>query len=270
MKRPKLIALDMDGTMLDGEGRITERTKRALRAAQDAGIRVVAATGRMYPSAMIHINDAGIKGACIFYNGALIRDTATGETIYRRYLGRELAAEILSFFHDRGWYVQMYCDDKIVVMDDADERCKYYENICQQKAVALGERFWSCGLDTAKMLSISFDNEIFEKMCSEVRREFGSRIYQATSWSGFIEMVHPSVNKADSLRRVCEHYGIAREDVLALGDGGNDAEMIRWAGTGVAMGNARDSVKEAADIVAPPNTEDGAAQIVEAALAAKE
>ena len=63
MKRPKLIALDMDGTMLDGESRLTERTKRALRAAQDAGIRVVAATGRMYPSAMIHINDVGIKGA---------------------------------------------------------------------------------------------------------------------------------------------------------------------------------------------------------------
>ena len=78
------------------------------------------------------------------------------------------------------------------------------------------------------------------------------------------------MNKAESLRRVCELYGVAREDVMAIGDGGNDAEMIRWAGTGVAMGNARDAVKEAADIVAPPNTEDGAAQIVEAALAAKE
>ena len=99
---------------------------------------------------------------------------------------------------------------------------------------------------------------------------FHSRIYQATSWNAFIEMVHPSVNKAESLRRVCELYGVAREDVMAIGDGGNDAEMIRWAGTGVAMGNARDAVKEAADIVAPPNTEDGAAQIVEAALAAKE
>ena len=270
MKRPKLIALDMDGTMLDGESRLTERTKRALRAAQDAGIRVVAATGRMYPSAMIHINDVGIKGACIFYNGALIRDTATGETLYQRYLGRELAADILSFFHDRGWYVQMYCDDRLVVMDDADERCKFYENICGQKAVALGERFWTCGCDSAKMLGVSFDKELFSKMCEDVRREFGSRIYQATSWNAFIEMVHPSVNKAESLRRVCELYGVAREDVMAIGDGGNDAEMIRWAGTGVAMGNARDAVKEAADIVAPPNTEDGSAQIVEAALAAKE
>ena len=224
----------------------------------------------MYPSAMIHINDVGIKGPCIFYNGALIRDTATGETIYQSYLASEHAADILSFFHDRGWYVQMYCDDKLVVMDDADERCKFYENICGQKAVALGERFWSCGLDSAKMLGISFDKEIFEKMCCEVRSEFGTRIYQATSWNAFIEMVHPSVNKAVSLRRVCELCGVARGDVLAIGDGGNAAERLRWAGTGVAMGNARDSVKEAADIVAPPNTEDGAAQIVEAALAAKE
>ncbi len=270
MKRPKLIALDMDGTMLDGESRLTERTKLALRAAQAAGIRVVAATGRMYPSAMIHINDVGIKGACIFYNGALIRDTETGATLYERNLGTELSAEILAFFRSRGWYVQMYSDDRLVVMDDADERCRFYENICGQKAVALGEKFWTCGLDSAKMLGISCDEEIYAEMCAEVRREFGSRLYQATAWNAFIEMVHPSVNKAESLRRVCSLYGIAREDVMAIGDGGNDAEMIRWAGVGVAMGNARGAVKEAADVIAPLNTEDGAAQIVEAALAAKE
>lgn len=270
MKRPKLIALDMDGTMLDGESRLTLRTKAALRAAQKAGIKVVVATGRMYPSAMIHIEDIGIKGACIFYNGALIRNTGTGETIYERNLGPELAAEIMSFFHKNGWYIQMYSNDTLVVEDDADERCRFYEKICGQKAVALGDKFWTCGLDTAKLLGVSFDKEIFAAMCEAVRREFGGRIYQATSWNAFIEMVHPSVNKAAALRRVCELYGIAREDVMAIGDGGNDAEMVRWAGTGVAMGNARDSVKEAADIVAPPNTEDGAARIIEDLLVAAE
>ena len=120
------------------------------------------------------------------------------------------------------------------------------------------------------------------KINDPIARLMGLR-YKSHPWHGvdigpdfpevvtaFIEMVHPSVNKAESLRRVCELYGVAREDVMAIGDGGNDAEMIRWAGTGVAMGNARDSVKEAADVIAPPNTEDGAAQIIEAALAAEE
>ena len=74
----------------------------------------------------------------------------------------------------------MYCDDKLVVMDDADERCKFYENICGQKAVALGERFWTCGYDSAKMLGVSFDKELFAKMCDDVRREFG----KAQAWIG--------------------------------------------------------------------------------------
>ena len=105
-------------------------------------------------------------------------------------------------------------------------------------------------------------------MCAAVRGEFGERIYQATSWGAFVEMVHPTVNKAKALERVSEHYGIAREEVMAIGDGVNDIEMISWAGTGVAMGNAKEIVKASADIIAPSNTEDGAAQIVEQAVAA--
>ena len=267
MKTPKLIALDMDGTMLDGDSRLTQRTKEALRAAQDGGIRVAAATGRMYPSAMIHIRDVGIKSASIFYNGALIRDPLSGETIYERTLGRELTGEILAFFREHGWYIQIYSDDKLIVKDRADERCQYYEKIGGMEAAARGEGFWECGLDSAKLLGISFDLPEFERMCEEVRRKFGSRIYQATSWGAFVEIVHPAVNKAKALRRVSEYYGIAREEVMAIGDGVNDIEMISWAGTGVAMGNAKEKVKAAADIVAPPNTEDGAAQIVEEAVA---
>ena len=163
--------------------------------------------------------------------------------------------------------MQIYSGDRLLVKDRSDERCKYYENICGLKAVGLGDGFWECGLDSAKLLGISFDVPEFERMCAEVRQGFGERIYQATSWGAFIEMVHPTVNKAKALKRVSEYYGIDREDVMAIGDGVNDIEMISWAGTGVAMGNARDNVKAAADIVAPPNTEDGAAQIVEQIVA---
>ena len=267
MTTPKLIALDMDGTMLNGDSSLTRRTKEALRAAQGSGIRVVAATGRMYPSAMIHIRDIGIESTSIFYNGALIRDPVSGETIYEKNLGRELTKEILDFFRKRGWYVQIYSGDRLLVKDRSDERCKYYENICGLKAVGLGDGFWECGLDSAKLRGISFDVPEIERMCAKVRQGFGERIYQATSWGAFIEMVHPTVNKAKALKRVSEYYGIDREDVMAIGDGVNDIEMISWAGTGVAMGNARDNVKAAADIVAPPNTEDGAAQIVEQIVA---
>lgn len=270
MKKPKLIALDMDGTLLDGESRMTGRTKLAVRAAQNAGIKIVVATGRMYPSAMIHIRDAGIESLSVFYNGAVVRDTATGEIAYERSVGRELTAEIMSFFREHGWYIQLYSDDRLVVHDRSDERCRYYESLCGLKAVELGENFWNCGLDSSKLLGISFDKDEFAGMCAEVSAAFGPRIWHATSWNAFIEIAHPDVNKAEGLRRVCELYGIDREDVIAIGDGSNDIEMIRWAGTGVAMGNAKPAVKEAADAVAPRNDEDGAAQIIEAAVAAEE
>ncbi|MDO4988044.1 MAG: Cof-type HAD-IIB family hydrolase [Synergistes sp.] len=266
MKIPKLIALDMDGTILNGEGRISPRTKAALAAAQDKGIYIVIATGRMYPSAMQHIKDAGIRSASIFYNGALIRDTGTDRTIYEQGLGVRLTAELLAFFKTHGWYVQIYSDDKLIVYDDTTEECKYYENICGQKAIALGSDFWTCGIDSSKMLGVAFDKDEFHKMFDEIRRVFGSRVYSATSWGAFVEIVNPAVNKAFALRRVCEHYGVSREDVVAFGDGSNDKEMIEWAGTGVAMGNSGELLKEAADIVAPPNTEDGAAVIMESIL----
>ncbi|MEG1602658.1 MAG: Cof-type HAD-IIB family hydrolase [Cloacibacillus sp.] len=268
MKRPQLIALDMDGTMLDAQSRLTARTKKALQNAQLAGIRVVAATGRMYPSAMIHIRDIGIESASIFYNGALIRDPLTDATIFERSLGAALTAEILSFFKENDWYVQIYSQDKLIVRDRDDERCKYYENICGLTAAALGEKFWNCGLDSSKLLGICFDKAGFRVMCETVRDKFGARIYQATSWGAFIEMVHPDVNKAAALRRVAEYYGISRENVTAIGDGINDIEMIEWAGTGIAMGNAKDEVKAAADLIAPSNEEEGAARVVEEFLKA--
>lgn len=256
----------MDGTMLNAESRLSDRTKEALRAAQRAGIRVCAATGRMYPSAMIHIRDIGIESASIFYNGALVREPVSGHTVYERRLGADLTAEILDYFKSNKWYVQMYCDDKLVVVDTADERCKFYEDICGVPAEGRGDAFWKSGLDSSKLLGISFDKEEFHRMCDMVHERFGARIYQATSWGSFIEIVHPEVNKARALKRVADHYGIAREDVMAFGDGANDIEMLRWAGTGIAMGNAKDSVKEAADVTAPPHTEDGAAQIIEKLL----
>lgn len=260
---PKLIALDMDGTMLSGENLLTDRTIKALRAAQDEGIKIMVATGRMYCSAMKHIRRIGLKGLSVFYNGALIRNTATGDTYYERTVGRELTAEIMYRFREENWYIQAYQDDKLLVVDRSDERCKYYERMCGVDAVAVGDALWSMDIDASKLLGICFDKAEYIRMCNTVNREFGKKVYYAPSWGSFIEMVHPTVNKAKSVERVSSYYGIPREEVMTLGDGGNDIEMIRWAGIGVAMGNAKEKVKEAADVIAPPASEDGAACIVE-------
>lgn len=261
--RPRLIAVDMDGTILNDASEISVRTKNAIRSAISSGIAVSVATGRMYPSALPVIREIGIRSPSVFYNGALVRDPVSGDTICERGLGKELTAEILSFFREQGWYLQIYSDDRLYVTDSSDPRSKFYENISKIAPVSLGEKFWNLDVDSTKLLGISLDEGDFRRMAEMTESRFGSRIYTATSWGAFVEIAHPEVNKANGMAVVAEKLGVRREDVLAIGDAGNDREMLKWAGHGVAMGNAPDRVKEVADEIAPDNENDGAAVVIE-------
>lgn len=259
----KMIAFDIDGTILNDEGELTPRTIAALRRAMEAGVKLVCATGRMYPSALPILRRIGVTAPSVILNGAQIRNPVTHEVIYEHTLGRELTREMLSFYRANGWYIQLYHDDKLLVADDGDERCKYYENISRVKAVPLGGDFWDFDGASAKMLGISFDPDTFQIMFDKTNAAFSGRIYSAASQGRLIEFVHPEVNKARTLAMAAELSGVDRRDVLAFGDGDNDREMLAWAGIGAAMGNARDSVREQADIIVPDNNSDGVAAAIE-------
>lgn len=264
--KPKMIAFDIDGTILNDKGELTERTIAALRLAMASGVKVVCATGRMYPSALPVLRQIGVTSPSVILNGAQIRNPVTHEIVYEQSLGRELTREMLDFYRARGWYIQLYHDDKLLVADDGDERCKYYENISRVKAIPLGDGFWDFDGASAKMLGISFDPDTYKIMFDETNAAFAGKIYSAASQGRFIEFVHPQVNKARSLALAAELSGIGRGDVLAFGDGDNDREMLAWAGVGAAMGNARGNVREHADIVIPDNNSDGVAVTIEKLL----
>ncbi len=261
--KPGLIALDMDGTILSSSGELTSRTKNAIRAAAICGIPVVIATGRMYPSALPILREINITAPCVFYNGAIVRDPVSGETLRERGLGNVLTAEILSYYREEGWYIQIYCDDRLYVKDSSDPRSRFYESISKITPVSLGDKFWDFDVDSTKLLGIALDEENFVLMSEKTRSRFGNRVYTATSWGSFVEITHPDVNKAKGLAIIAEKLGIDRKDILAIGDGVNDIEMIAWAGHGVAMGNASDSVKDAADEITADNNNDGAAVVIE-------
>ena len=244
----------MDGTILNSSSELSARTKKALRSAISCGVPVVVATGRMYPSALPVIKEIGINSPCIFYNGAVVREPVSGEILLEKGLGKELTAEVVSFYRKEGWYIQIYSDDRLYVKDRNDPRSRFYETISKILPVSLGEDFWDFKADSTKLLGIALDESNFALM---------ARVYTATSWGAFVEITHPDVNKAKGLAIVAEKLGVDPKDVLAIGDGVNDTEMIRWAGQGVAMGNAPDQVKAAADETAPDNDSDGAAIIIE-------
>ncbi len=260
---PKLIALDMDGTILNSMGELTERTKSALQRAMSLGIRVVIATGRMYPSALPVILEIGTTEPCVFYNGAVVRNPVTGEILYEKAIGVDLTSEVVNYYHEHKWYIQIYLNDNLYVVDNNDLRCKLYESISGIRAVPLGEKLWDFRVASTKLLGIADNTKSFREMEELTRARFGERLYTATSWGAFVEMAHPDVNKARGVAAVAQNIGISREDVLSIGDSGNDKEMIAWAGFGVAMGNAPDFVKAAADEVAPDNDHDGVAVTIE-------
>lgn len=260
---PKLIAIDIDGTMLNSENKLTSRTKDTIRKAVKQNINIVVATGRMYTSALPLIKETGIRLPSVFFNGALIRNPKTHETLHERGLGKELTTEILNFYRSNNWYIQTYFDDKLFVVDNNDSRCKYYENIAKISAVSLGDDFWNFHVDSSKLLGIEHNTICFQNILNKTRKAFGNRIYSAPSKRAFIEIAHPDVSKANALALVARHLGICREEVLAIGDSYNDIEMLAWAGHGVAMDNADNSVKAVADEIAADNNQDGAAQIIE-------
>lgn len=264
--KPKLIAVDIDGTILNSNSKLTDRTKIALQRAMDQGIHVITATGRMYASAKPFVHTIGMKSPCVFYNGASIKNPSDGETIFERSLGVDLTRDVIRFYYEHGWYVQIYYNDMLYVMDSTDTRCKYYESIVKVKAIPMGVDFWDFDVDATKLLGIALDEKTFQYMSRVTKGRFAHRLHATTTWGSFVEMVHSDVNKAYGVERAGKILNIPREDIMVFGDANNDKEMLEWAGIGVAMGNAAKYIQDKADIVAPTNDDDGVAQVIETFL----
>jgi len=257
----RLVAIDLDDTLLRDDLTIAPGAKEAIRKAQQKGVTVVLATGRMFPAALPFAQELGLTGPLITYNGALIR-TAAGETWWHRPVPRELALEILDFGAAAGWTVQCYCDDRLYVRQINDD-VKYYLEIarvpvqeCPDMRALLSERL------STKLLSIGSPEEIVRR-AESLRQAFAGRLTITISKPRFVEMLAAGVSKAAALAEVARRLHVPREQVMAIGDSFNDLDMIQWAGVGVAMGNAPDAVKELADCVVGTNMEEGVAEAFE-------
>ena len=257
----RLIAIDMDDTLLDETQQVTGRTRQAIQQAMDAGVAVAIATGRMFRSALPFARDLGIRLPLITYNGAMIRELDSGRTLFHRPIGTELAQELADLFQQQGWYLQKYVDDRLYVAE-LDENAKFYADYARVEAIPLGDEFFRMTEAPTKMLSMGNPAEL-EMIRSTVADRYGDRLYLASSKKRYLEMVDVLVNKGEAVAFLAEQLGIAQEEVMAIGDSMNDLDMIEYAGCGVAMGNANPAVQAAADFVTEPNTADGVAVAIE-------
>lgn len=257
----KLVVSDLDGTLFGPELVFSPRLLRAVRMARERGVIVTLATGRGFSSACEFAQRLGTDAPLICYQGALIR-AQTGQTLYHAHLSRAHLPAVVEFARQQQVELSVYYDDEIYYTTRTHEPA-YYERWFSLPAHQVENLPEALPGDPIKFILIAHDKAHGDRLEAALRDFAAGRFEVTRSHDWFVEGVPLKTSKGDAVARLAQHLGIERQQVMALGDNGNDRSMIAWAGLGVAMGNARDEVKAVADVIAPPQAEDGAAWAIE-------
>jgi len=255
----KLIALDLDGTLKTTDNRISEKTREALIECQKKGMRVILASGRPTPglrheAAELELEKHG--GILLSFNGARVYDIQNDTVIYEKVVEKKYADEIYDRAKQYGLAVMTYEGLNILTEDDDDKYVQVEKNIndIYIKHVDAWKESFDGGIN--KVL-LTGEPEYVAKIEQEFKAPYEDKLSIYRSAPFFIEVMAQNIDKAASLQKLCEYLGVTKDEMIAFGDGFNDISMIKFAGLGVAMGNAQDVVKEAADKITASNDEDG-------------
>lgn len=239
----RLLALDLDGTVVSPSLEVDDRDVQALARAEAGGITVVACTGRPFPGAMIWIRRLGLHGPFVCYQGAEIR-TPEGGTLLDQGLPREVAAAVIRWCDERDLHVQAYRDDQLIVARDRPEARDYAHHAGMEMHV-VGDLANALGPTTPKLVMVATAERV-DRTLPEIQAAFDEDVYAATSMPTYIEVTKKGATKDRALSVLCERLGIAQTETAAAGDGRNDIPMLRWARLGVAIAGSRPEVVAAA------------------------
>lgn len=257
----RLLAVDLDDTLLNEKSEVSEANKRAIQEAVARGVIVTIATGRMFESAQKIAKEIGLDVPLIAYNGALVESAISEEVLMKTCVDEDAALAVLAMFREKGWYIQLYRNDTLYV-DTATDDTRDYERRVKTKAVEIGDELYQNPQDILKMLAVN-DADKLDYVEEVVQTTFCGKVFAPRSRPRLLEIVNATVNKGEALRFVAEKFGVKQEEVMAIGDSNNDVAMLEYAGLGVAMGNASPRVKEVAQVVTANNEEDGVAKAIE-------
>lgn len=254
----RLAAIDLDGTLLTGDKRITKGNAEAVRKAMQSGALICIATGRAWPGAKEFVQALRPNCPVITSNGAMIVHPETEEILFERCLDRQDAEKVFELGVQRDvtqivWSDnQLYSSKKDELSDDYSRR---FGKIAAKRIGSLSE------LGNRKIQKILwyFPDPVAEQMLPGVPAEQFENVCVVTSEPNFLEFFSSTVSKAEALRKVAEYCGVLIEETAAIGDAGNDIPMLREAGIGIAMGNAAETTKSKADRVTKDNEHDGVA-----------
>lgn len=257
----RLLALDLDDTLLNDEFKVSLKNAEALRRAASLGVMVTLATGRMFRSALPFARELQLNLPLITYHGALIRTAGESETLFHQPVPLDLAKDVTRYCVARDFHVNAYIDDNLYVAEH-NEYTRYYQSIADVSVSEVGDLAEYLQEPPTKLTVIDRNGRLWD-LKRELDRLHGGRLTVTVSRPHFLEITDMRATKGQALKWLADRHGIPREQVAAIGDSYNDIDMLEYAGIGVAVGNAPREVKEAADYITASNTENGVSVFLE-------
>lgn len=261
----KLIVLDLDGTLTNKEKKITTRNKEVLLKAQQNGVKLVLASGRPTFGIVPLANELCMDqfgGFILSYNGGEIINWETKETLYANVLPNDVVPTLHESARMNDLAILTYDEEYIVTENPTDPYVEKEAFLNKMEVRQTAHFLKEINLPVAKCLIVG-DPEKLIPVEAELSLRLQGKINVFRSEPYFLELVPQGIDKAKSLEVLLNKIGMKREEMIAIGDGYNDLTMIKYAGLGIAMENAQEPVKKAAQYVTLSNEEDGVAAAIE-------
>ncbi|WP_035292111.1 sugar-phosphatase [Clostridium sp. KNHs214] len=260
----KLLAIDLDGTLLKNDKTISKVTYEAIQRARKKGVKVVLATGRPIKGISRYIEKLDLldeDDCSVAFNGAAVQFNKTGKLIYEQNMEIEDIKYLYKLSKGLGVNIHALTPNECITPKISEYSLLEAEiNKIPLKVVD----FDNLDPDTNIVKIMMIDKEeILSKTVEQLPEEVYEKYSVLRSEPYFLEFLNKEVNKEQGVKKLAEGFGIKKEEVICIGDAGNDIHMIQYAGLGVAMENAMVEVKRIADYITLTNEEDGVAHIIE-------
>ncbi len=254
----KLVAVDLDDTLLNNDIKISEENKKAIQECRAQGVHFTFATGRMFRAAVNYAREINLDLPLITYQGALVK-TVDEKEIYHHVIEKKVASEVIDFLKSFKMQLNVYMNDSLYV-EELNDFGNNYVNLSkvEHKITKFSDGLAS---DPTKIL-LAGDPVTLDVVQKEAISIYGKKLTITKSKDYFLEFGNEKSKKSIALQTLAENLGIKREEILAIGDGMNDLDMLEYAGTGVAMANGAKAVKEAADHITDTNDNHGVAKAI--------